>query len=212
MSTWRPRTPQRGLQRDSGGTVTVSPDLLSPLRYQTLATCPPTAERQFHAMRVGVIDVGSNTIRLLAADVGSSGLDVVHEQRVWARLGADVARTGRSRPSGSKPPRSPWASSRPRRGVRAACAWRRLSLPPAARRRTPAPSCGVSSAPRPPRCASSAAKRRHDSATRALWSRPGHSTARLPSATWGAVRRSLRSAFPTAARRGCGRSTSARCA
>ena len=45
-------------------------------------------------MRVGVIDVGSNTIRLLAADVGPYGLDVVQELRVWARLGAEVARTG----------------------------------------------------------------------------------------------------------------------
>ena len=45
-------------------------------------------------MRVGVIDVGSNTIRLLAADVGPYGLEVVHEHRVWARLGVDVAKTG----------------------------------------------------------------------------------------------------------------------
>jgi exopolyphosphatase/guanosine-5'-triphosphate,3'-diphosphate pyrophosphatase len=45
-------------------------------------------------MRVGVIDVGSNTIRLLAADVGRYGLKVVHEHRVWARLGVDVAQTG----------------------------------------------------------------------------------------------------------------------
>ncbi|MGH3082942.1 MAG: hypothetical protein ACRDNP_02585 [Gaiellaceae bacterium] len=45
-------------------------------------------------MRVGVIDVGSNTIRLLAADVGLHGLEVVHERRVWARLGVDVAQTG----------------------------------------------------------------------------------------------------------------------
>ncbi len=45
-------------------------------------------------MRVGVIDVGSNTIRLLAADIGPYGLDVVHEHRVWARLGTDVAKTG----------------------------------------------------------------------------------------------------------------------
>jgi exopolyphosphatase / guanosine-5'-triphosphate,3'-diphosphate pyrophosphatase len=49
-------------------------------------------------MRVGVIDVGSNTIRLLAADVGSYSLDVVHEHRVWARLGVDVARTGEISP------------------------------------------------------------------------------------------------------------------
>jgi exopolyphosphatase/guanosine-5'-triphosphate,3'-diphosphate pyrophosphatase len=45
-------------------------------------------------MRVGVIDVGSNTIRLLAADVGPYGMQVVHEHRVWARLGVDVARSG----------------------------------------------------------------------------------------------------------------------
>jgi len=45
-------------------------------------------------MRVGVIDVGSNTIRLLVADVNARDLDVVAESRVWARLGADVAKTG----------------------------------------------------------------------------------------------------------------------
>ena len=49
-------------------------------------------------MRVGVIDVGSNTIRLLAADVGHHGLEVVHEHRVWARLGVDVASTGEISP------------------------------------------------------------------------------------------------------------------
>jgi exopolyphosphatase/guanosine-5'-triphosphate,3'-diphosphate pyrophosphatase len=40
-----------------------------------------------------VIDVGSNTIRLLVADVGGR-LEVVREERVWARLGADVAKQG----------------------------------------------------------------------------------------------------------------------
>lgn len=45
-------------------------------------------------MRVGVIDVGSNTIRLLAADVGPYAMKVVAKHRVWARLGVDVARTG----------------------------------------------------------------------------------------------------------------------
>ena len=45
-------------------------------------------------MRVGVIDVGSNTIRLLAADVGPYSMEVVAKHRVWARLGVDVARTG----------------------------------------------------------------------------------------------------------------------
>jgi exopolyphosphatase / guanosine-5'-triphosphate,3'-diphosphate pyrophosphatase len=45
-------------------------------------------------MRVAVIDVGSNTIRLLVADVHGSDLRVVHESREWVRLGTDVARTG----------------------------------------------------------------------------------------------------------------------
>jgi exopolyphosphatase/guanosine-5'-triphosphate,3'-diphosphate pyrophosphatase len=46
------------------------------------------------AMRAGVIDVGSNTIRLLVADVDLDGIDVVAESKVWAGLGADVAETG----------------------------------------------------------------------------------------------------------------------
>jgi exopolyphosphatase/guanosine-5'-triphosphate,3'-diphosphate pyrophosphatase len=46
------------------------------------------------AMRVGVVDVGSNTVRLLVADVNTSELAVVHEGRAWVRLGADVAQTG----------------------------------------------------------------------------------------------------------------------
>jgi exopolyphosphatase / guanosine-5'-triphosphate,3'-diphosphate pyrophosphatase len=46
-------------------------------------------------MRVGVVDVGSNTLRLLVADVpGVGGVTVVRERRAWARLGADIALTG----------------------------------------------------------------------------------------------------------------------
>jgi exopolyphosphatase/guanosine-5'-triphosphate,3'-diphosphate pyrophosphatase len=45
-------------------------------------------------MRVAVVDVGSNTVRLLVADVNGSELAVVHEERAWVRLGADVAQTG----------------------------------------------------------------------------------------------------------------------
>jgi exopolyphosphatase/guanosine-5'-triphosphate,3'-diphosphate pyrophosphatase len=45
-------------------------------------------------MRVGVIDVGSNTIRVLVADVDGSRIAAVHESRAWARLGMDAAQTG----------------------------------------------------------------------------------------------------------------------
>jgi len=47
-------------------------------------------------MRVAVIDVGSNTARLLVADVGGSDGSVVSvaEERTFLRLGAEIERTG----------------------------------------------------------------------------------------------------------------------
>src|SRR5262245_53039939 len=45
-------------------------------------------------MNVGVIDVGSNTIRLLIAAVAGGRLEAVEEQTAWIRLGDDVAKTG----------------------------------------------------------------------------------------------------------------------
>jgi exopolyphosphatase/guanosine-5'-triphosphate,3'-diphosphate pyrophosphatase len=45
-------------------------------------------------MKVGVIDVGSNTIRLLVASIGGSGIDVLEERTAWIRLGSDIASTG----------------------------------------------------------------------------------------------------------------------
>ncbi len=50
-------------------------------------------------MRVGVIDVGSNTLRLLVADVGDgAAVQVVREQRAWVRLGEEIALTGEISP------------------------------------------------------------------------------------------------------------------
>ena len=43
---------------------------------------------------VGVIDVGSNTLRLLVAAASERSLTVLAERKVWLRLGADIARTG----------------------------------------------------------------------------------------------------------------------
>ena len=45
-------------------------------------------------MKVGVVDVGANTIRLLVASVGAGGLDVLEERTAWIRLGSDIASTG----------------------------------------------------------------------------------------------------------------------
>ena len=45
-------------------------------------------------MRVGVLDVGSNTARLLVADVGAAGLEPVATARTYLGLGAEIADTG----------------------------------------------------------------------------------------------------------------------
>ena len=47
------------------------------------------------SMRVAVIDVGSNTARLLVANIGADGAIVpVDEEREYLRLGAEIERTG----------------------------------------------------------------------------------------------------------------------
>jgi exopolyphosphatase/guanosine-5'-triphosphate,3'-diphosphate pyrophosphatase len=48
-------------------------------------------------MRVGVIDVGSNTVRLLVAEQGPGGPERVREARTYLGLGAEIAVTGRIR-------------------------------------------------------------------------------------------------------------------
>src|SRR4051812_21571469 len=45
-------------------------------------------------MRVGVIDVGSNTTRLLVAGARSDGLDTLETQKVRLALGAEIERHG----------------------------------------------------------------------------------------------------------------------
>jgi exopolyphosphatase / guanosine-5'-triphosphate,3'-diphosphate pyrophosphatase len=45
-------------------------------------------------MNVGVIDVGSNTVRLLLATVSGSRLRVIEERTAWVRLGSDIAAQG----------------------------------------------------------------------------------------------------------------------
>lgn len=48
-------------------------------------------------MRVGVIDVGSNTVRLLAASVTDKGVDSLREERAHLGLGEEILRHGRIR-------------------------------------------------------------------------------------------------------------------
>jgi exopolyphosphatase / guanosine-5'-triphosphate,3'-diphosphate pyrophosphatase len=49
-------------------------------------------------MNLAVIDVGSNTIRLLVAHVESGELEPVEQRTAWVRLGADVATVGEISP------------------------------------------------------------------------------------------------------------------
>jgi len=48
-------------------------------------------------MRVAVIDIGSNTARLLVADAGPAVVDTVAEERAFLGLGAEIARRGKLR-------------------------------------------------------------------------------------------------------------------
>jgi len=45
-------------------------------------------------MNLAVIDVGSNTIRLLVASVRAGKVEAADERTAWVRLGADVASSG----------------------------------------------------------------------------------------------------------------------
>jgi exopolyphosphatase / guanosine-5'-triphosphate,3'-diphosphate pyrophosphatase len=45
-------------------------------------------------MRVGVIDVGANTLRLLVVESSANGLEIVHRERVHLGLGESIERCG----------------------------------------------------------------------------------------------------------------------
>jgi exopolyphosphatase / guanosine-5'-triphosphate,3'-diphosphate pyrophosphatase len=55
---------------------------------------PAGRRRRMATMRAGVIDVGSNTVRLLVAAPGGRTLNTVLSERTHVGLGADVERTG----------------------------------------------------------------------------------------------------------------------
>ena len=92
-------------------------------------------------MRVAVIDVGANTVRLLVAELHAGIASPLEEDKEQLSLGAEVERDGRiSDATSSTPPRTSCAASRRVRG-RSAPASSRFSSPRrAARRRTAASS------------------------------------------------------------------------
>jgi exopolyphosphatase/guanosine-5'-triphosphate,3'-diphosphate pyrophosphatase len=56
---------------------------------------PTGAVRRIPRVRVAVVDVGANTLRLLVAEAGADGVSPVHEERRRTSLGEDVERLGR---------------------------------------------------------------------------------------------------------------------
>ena len=46
-------------------------------------------------VKVGIIDVGSNSVRLLVAAVGDGVVDQIHRERVYVRLGDDAYHRGK---------------------------------------------------------------------------------------------------------------------
>src|SRR6476620_12235261 len=55
---------------------------------------PTGAAAKLHMMRIGIIDIGSNTARLLVATVDGVGVDRLEEQRAYLGLGRAIERTG----------------------------------------------------------------------------------------------------------------------
>src|ERR1044072_8595567 len=55
---------------------------------------PTGAARRIPAVRVAVVDVGANTLRLLVAEAGAGGISPVREERRRTALGEDVERLG----------------------------------------------------------------------------------------------------------------------
>jgi len=62
--------------------------------FTTWANRPPTLDLPSGGMQVGVVDVGSNTIRLLVAQVDGGVVRPVEKERVRLSLGQEIEHTG----------------------------------------------------------------------------------------------------------------------
>lgn len=72
--------------------VSETGDLCSTFKVGRKVPTGPVA--RLRTMRIGIIDIGSNTARLLVADVDGAAVERVDEQRAHLGLGAAIERTG----------------------------------------------------------------------------------------------------------------------
>ena len=118
---------------------------------------PAARAARLRKMRVGVIDVGANSVRLLVAERRGRRLQTIEEAKAQLSLGSDIEAFGRiSPPCGARLATSSAATS-PAPARPAPCSWISSSPRPAARRRTAPPSRRRSAARRARPCASSRA-------------------------------------------------------
>ena len=64
-------------------------------RTDPVPASPADDAATMQPVKVAVIDVGSNSVRLLVASVGKRGLKQLHRDRVYVRLGDDAYALGR---------------------------------------------------------------------------------------------------------------------
>ena len=73
----------------------------------------PKRIARLRMMRIGIIDIGSNTARLLVATVDGVGVERIDEQRAYLGLGAEIERTGRPARAKARRDGDAWPPSTP---------------------------------------------------------------------------------------------------
>lgn len=90
------------------GIRTSTGQMVDPFKGGAFAKLPKRA-----LSRVGVVDVGSNSIRLVVFDGAARSPAYFYNEKVMAGLGQDMATTGRLNPQGVERGLRPCAVSRP---------------------------------------------------------------------------------------------------